>query len=86
MLKEILKIINKQGYISRNTIAKELNISEEIVDDGIRQLTRMGYILEDKTGEDCTTFCGSCPYAKSCSKDIVKTFQISDKGIKFLEK
>ncbi|HHT50809.1 MAG TPA: winged helix-turn-helix domain-containing protein [Eubacteriaceae bacterium] len=86
MLKEILRIINREGYISIVSIAKELNISGQLVEDGVKQLVRMCYILEEKTGEDCSTFCGNCPFAKNCSKEIVKTYNISDKGINFLKK
>ncbi|NLC11925.1 MAG: hypothetical protein GX767_06705 [Firmicutes bacterium] len=85
MLKEILRIIGREGYISRPKLAAELNISKVLVDDGISQLLRMGYILEDKNGEGCSSFCSSCSRAKACSKEVVKTFKISEKGQRLLQ-
>ncbi|MFA5536507.1 MAG: winged helix-turn-helix domain-containing protein [Bacillota bacterium] len=84
MLKDILRIINRDGLISRTILADELNLTQAVVDDGIDQLLRMGYLLEEKTGENCSTFCTSCPFAKNCSKEIIKTFQISEKGKRYL--
>lgn len=86
MLEDILKIINRDGYISRSMIAKELSISPEMVNEGIEQLLRMGYIIEEKAGEDCATLCTNCPFAKNCNKEIVKSFEISSKGSSLLSK
>lgn len=86
ILGDILRIISRDGYISRTQLAKELNVFKEIIDEGINQLLKMGYLLEDDTGEGCSTFCTKCPYAKNCSKEIVKVFRISDKGNRFLKK
>lgn len=86
MLKDILRIINRDGYISRSQLAGELNVSKEIVDEGIKQLLRMGYLLEEETGEGCSTSCSKCPFAKNCHKEIVKTFKILDKGSRYSEK
>lgn len=86
MLEDILRIIARDGYISRSMIATELDISETMVDAGIDQLLRMGYIIEEDAGEDCVTPCTNCAFAKNCSKEIVKTFKISDKGNNLLKK
>lgn len=79
MLEAILNIIKRDGYISRSKIAEELGIDEKIISDGIDQLIRMGYLTQESTSSDCNTFCKSCPSAKSCSKEIVKTFKLTEK-------
>ena len=84
MLKDILKIIHRDGFFSRRMLAQELSLSEEMIDDGINQLVRMGYLLEEETGADCVSICSGCAFAKNCNKEIVKTFKISDKGNKYL--
>ena len=84
MLKDILKIIGREGYISKSMLAGELHTSEKMVDEGIKQLLRMGYISEEETGKDCTEFCAKCQFAQNCGKEIVKTFKISEKGSNFL--
>ncbi|NLA25894.1 MAG: hypothetical protein GX878_00715 [Firmicutes bacterium] len=85
MLKGILKIINRDGYISRSRLAKELGVVQDVVDDGMAQLLRMGYLVEEERGADCATSCANCPFARNCSKEIVKVFKISDKGSAYLE-
>lgn len=84
MLGNILRIINRDGYISRAMLAGELNIPEEIINEGINQLLRMGYIFQEETGQDCATFCVKCSFAKNCNKEIIKTFAISNKGSSYL--
>ncbi len=78
MLKDILKTIQKDGYISRTKLARQLGLSEAMINDGIKELVRMGYLEEEKTGENCPTICAKCPFAKNCNKEIVKTFKIAD--------
>lgn len=80
MLKEIMNIIRRDGYMSRSKIARELQLSEAMVDEGIEQLIHMGYLVREKTGETCSIACAQCPYAQNCGKTIVTTFKISDKG------
>lgn len=86
MLGDLLRIISRGGYISRFQLAGELNVFKEMVDEGIDQLLRMGYLLAENTGEGCSTFCTKCPYAENCNKEIVKVFRISAKGTRFLKK
>lgn len=80
MLEDILKIIKRDGYISRSRLAGELNLDRGMVDGAIDELVNRGYLLEGETSEGCSTFCANCPYAKSCSKEIVKVYRMSDKG------
>ena len=84
MLSDILKILNTGSYLSRAMLATRLNIPPEIIDEGINQLQRMGYIKEETTGENCLVSCASCPFAKNCQKEIIKTFKITEKGSRYL--
>jgi hypothetical protein len=86
LLKSILKFISRKGYISRSHLSKELGVAEEVVGDGIAHLLRMGYLLEEDSGNDCAVFCTNCPFAQNCSKEIVKFYRISDKGNRYLGK
>ncbi len=80
MLIDILKRIDKYGYLSRSHLARELNSSEMLIDDGIQRLVQMGYLLQHVTSLDCMDSCGACPMAKGCHKEIVKTYEITHKG------
>ncbi|NMB06806.1 MAG: winged helix-turn-helix transcriptional regulator [Tissierellia bacterium] len=84
MLKKILFEIKNMGYISISNIAHKLNMSEELIEDGINQLIRMGYIKENENTNSCNTSCGNCPYANTCNKTFVKTMEITEKGEKLL--
>ncbi len=80
MLKQILGKLSEEGYLSRSALAKELKISESVLDDGLEQLLRMGYIVKEETGESCSVSCSACPLVKGCHKEIIKTYRISEKG------
>ncbi len=86
MLKELLVEIKDADYISRSNISKKLKISEELVEDGFEQLTRMGYIKEDSSGINCDVGCSICPYSKSCNELPIKTIMITEKGERLLAK
>jgi Mn-dependent DtxR family transcriptional regulator len=77
MLKDLLNMIERDGYLSRKKLASALGVTEAVVDDGIAQLVRMGLLKEEETGSGCATTCASCPFAKTCGKEIVKTYQIN---------
>lgn len=84
MLKNILKEISIAKIFSKSLIAKNLNISESMVEDAIEQLSRMGYITEDMGSPTCETKCSGCSIS-SCNVIPIKTLSITDKGSKLLE-
>ncbi len=84
MLKEILSIIYESRVYSKSHISKKLNISEDIIESGINQLLNMNFIQEDETSPSCANVCSGCPMT-NCNKDIVKTFTITDKGLKTIK-
>ena len=86
MLKETLNILNSNRAFSVDNFSKKLNITSDMVTDILSQLERMGYIDKSKTSSCETTKCGSCPYASSCNKEIVKYYQVTEKGINYLNK
>ena len=85
LLKEVLKSMDETGTLVKNKMSKDLNISEDFLDDLIEQLIRMGYLTEDLGSPTCETKCKSCPLA-SCNTTPVKRYQISEKGRDLLDK
>ncbi len=85
MLKDILQRINQEGYLSASNLARQLDTSASAVEAGVEQLVRMGYLVRDVTGRDCTVVCAGCPYAVSCSKDILTSYKITGKGESLLQ-
>lgn len=86
MLADILRAIDRDGYISRSQLAKELGVAEGMVSLGIDHLLQMGYLVAEEKGADCASTCANCPFARNCSKEIVKLFTISDRGKNYLGK
>lgn len=84
MLKEILQVLNEDGYFSLTTLAEKINSTPGAADGALQQLIRMGYIKKEETGESCTVFCGSCPYAQQCGKEVINTYEITDRGKELL--
>ncbi len=81
MLKEILKTIYSSGYFSNKDLAKQLDVTEDVIVDVINQLVNMGYLKREEKGAACPTACTRCPYSQSCNKDIMETYQITEKGM-----
>lgn len=79
MLKQILEIIQRENYISKSMIAAELKLPEGLIEDGLNQLERMGYLEKEESGAGCLTACTKCPFAKNCSKEIVQTYKMDPK-------
>ncbi|HZJ88896.1 MAG TPA: FeoC-like transcriptional regulator [Sphaerochaeta sp.] len=81
MLKEILAQIYRDGYLAKAALARELDLSEEMIDEGIAQLLRMGYLKEEPSGVDCeTTKCTGCAFAAMCGKNPVIFYQVTERG------
>ena len=85
MLNDILKIISRDSYISKPQIAKELKVEIEMVEQGLSQLLRMGYLAKEETIKDCNAVCAKCPFAKSCNKEVADIYKITDKGNAYLK-
>lgn len=83
MLKGILKEISVAKIFSIPNIAKNLNTSEALVEEGIDQLSRMGYLIEDMGSPTCETKCSGCMISH-CNTIPLKTLSITEKGEKLL--
>ncbi len=81
MLKEILAQIYRDGFLAKAQLARELSIPETMIDEGIAQLIRMGYLKEEKGGIDCaTTACAGCAFAAMCGKNPVIFYEVTERG------
>lgn len=66
MLMKVLKKLFDGGLYSNNTIARELNVDEGLVEHMIIQLQHMGYIeKEENKGGACS--CSGCSPSKKAS-------------------
>ena len=85
MLKNVLKEISNSKIFSIPLMAKSLNISESLAEEAVRELLRMGYIIEDMGSPTCETKCSGCSMKAFCNTVPIKTVSITDKGKKLLE-
>ncbi len=60
MLERVLSIVAQGGIHTRGELAQRLNVSEELLEQMIEELVRMGY-LKPVVG-DCNDRCAGCPF------------------------
>lgn len=83
MLKEVLREIKEVKVYSKPLIAHNLKISEDILEDMLSQLIRMGYLSEDLGSPTCESKCSGC-HVSSCSTTPIKMLSVTNKGEKLL--
>jgi len=84
MLIKILKSLAKGGMYSNKNMAKELGVSESLVEQMIDKLLKMGYIEKEKIN-DCNEGCGACSNKGCCgSSNNIKLnlWSVTEKGKK----
>ena len=82
LLKELLNEIKQVGYISKPALAHKLGQPVSVIEDGLTQLVRMGYLQDGD--EHCGMECGKCTYASFCNTTWVKTMKLTEKAEKLL--
>lgn len=85
MLKDILKEIYNAEVFSEANISKELSISEEMLQSGVSQLVRMGYLMEEMGSPICQSKCKSCAFSR-CSTIPIRMLTITNKGKELIQK
>ncbi len=85
MLVDLLKELNNSPTFSKKSLANKLNTSEDMIEEGLSQLMRMGYIENHVINQKCNLKCKTCSI-KSCNLNPIKSFIITKKGRKVLAK
>lgn len=83
MLKNVLREVYEAKVFSKSTIAKDLGISESMVDEMVNQLIRMEYLSEDLGSPTCQGKCSGCSIS-SCKTIPIKMLSVTDKGRRLL--
>lgn len=86
MLKDLLSAVATGNYLFKPSLAEQLDQPVSMIEAGLDQLVRLGYLSEDSsaTSENCDLACGKCPYASMCQSLPIKTFSVTEKGQAFL--
>ncbi|MFP4462158.1 MAG: FeoC-like transcriptional regulator [Thermotogota bacterium] len=83
MFKEIIQVISKSPYLSKKDIAKQLKIEENLIDQILMDLIRMGYLKK----EVCDSSCNACPVSNFCAKTDteIEYWEITEKGYQLIQ-
>jgi predicted ArsR family transcriptional regulator len=65
MLERLLSLVGQGGVHSYADLARQLDVSEELLEQMLQDLVRMGYLRPVADG--CETHCAGCPLAKTCA-------------------
>ncbi len=85
MLVELLQAVQEAGYISKAALAGKLGKPVSLIEAGLVELTRLGYLQENQGFGLCQLPCPNCPYASLCRGVPLKTVLLTDKGQKLLK-
>lgn len=81
MLKEVLRIVAQGGIHTRGELARRLDVSEELLQQMIEELERLGY-LKPVAG-DCHHRCAGCPFATECAiGGAGRIWALTEKGLR----
>lgn len=79
MLKEVLGKIWDSPVYSASKISRQLDVSEDMLEDMIVTLVRMGYLNEDLGSPTCETKCSGCAVS-NCKTIPMRILSLTDKG------
>ena len=65
MLERLLSLVRRGGVHSYTDLARQLDVSEELLEQMLQDLARMGYLRPIADG--CEAHCAGCPLEKTCA-------------------
>jgi hypothetical protein len=65
MLERLLSLVGQGGVHSYADLARQLDVSEELLGQMLQDLARMGYLRPVADG--CETHCADCPLTETCT-------------------
>ncbi|TFF91952.1 hypothetical protein EU546_08000 [Candidatus Thorarchaeota archaeon] len=86
MIKKILARILEGGMVDKKTVAREVGIQPETLDDIIRLLIERGYLEVEGEGCEVSTACSSCDARSSCQ--VVtdnRAYHVTERGAQYVQ-
>ena len=65
MLERLLSLVGQGGVHSYTDLARQLDVSVELLEQMLQDLARMGYLK--RVGTDCEEHCAGCPHSSACA-------------------
>jgi predicted ArsR family transcriptional regulator len=81
MLNRLLSLVGKGGVHSYTDLARQLDVTEELLEQMLQDLARTGYLRPVADG--CEAQCAGCPMAGTCAiGGPTRVWALTDKGTK----
>ena len=85
MLERLLSLVGQGGVHRYADLACQLGVSEELLEQMLQDLTRMGYLRPVADG--CEPRCSGCLLAKSCAiGGSTRVWALTEKGRRLVER
>ena len=82
MLERLLSLVGQGGVHSYADLARQLDVSEELVEQMLQDLARMGYLRSVADG--CEAHCADCPLGEACAiGGPTRVWVLTEKGSGF---
>ena len=82
MLERLLSLVRQGGVHSYTDLARQLDVSEELLEQMLQDLARMGYLRSVADG--CEAHCAGCPMAETCAiGSPTQVWTLTEKGNSF---
>jgi predicted ArsR family transcriptional regulator len=82
MLEHLLSLVGQGGVHSYADLARQLDTTEELLEQMLQDLARMGYLRPVADG--CETQCAGCPLAETCAiGGPTRVWTLTGKGASF---
>jgi predicted ArsR family transcriptional regulator len=82
MLERLLSLVRQGGLHSYTDLARQLDVSEELLEQMLQDLARMGYLRPVADG--CEAHCAGCPMAETCAiGSPTRVWTLTEKGDSF---
>lgn len=79
MLERLLSLVGQGGVHSYADLARQLDVTEELLEQMLQDLARMGYLRPVANG--CETHCAGCPMADTCGViGSTRMWALTEKG------
>ena len=79
MLERLLSLLGQGGVHSYADLARQLDVNEELLEQMLQDLARMGYLRPVADG--CEAHCDGCPMAKTCAiGGPTRVWTLTEKG------
>ncbi|MCK4568244.1 MAG: hypothetical protein KAU48_13145 [Candidatus Thorarchaeota archaeon] len=85
MLKEILQIMVSHGYLSKELVARQLDLSIATVEDALNLLIRKDYLSRESMSSSGAAACTGCHKKCNIDNSSIFYYKVTERGMKYAE-